>query len=1417
MAQWNPVNPGLAADWRAVASSGSEVLIGGDQGIYRSTDQGQTWALSAYPTATADSLALRRALVYDLQRRGGRFWGIAYDTVANQALIIERSFFTNRWEIQYRDSSGRVPLAQLPGELVVGEQGLILSYDNLTGGWQSINLGLNRDLRSAVAIGSDYWLVGGDSILLRRPEADTAQTWLSQPWEGIIYAFLVNQSEDIMILGGDSLWTSSDTLQTRQYFERFNGPLQLTTATHSSGVSLLGGSQGSFRYNVGDALLEWQPASASYSFRQIGSGSFGQLWATTTDGQLLQGSNGGGEVLPYVGLDLPPGLCAGSTQLLLGVGEPFNDYQWFINDTLIGSGLSESYFFAQPDTYQIRLTVSNGTYSDSIAADLIAFAPPSDTQSVEVPDELFCKSAATFLLLPDSDSSLDYVWSIAGTSVGQLPGNGDTLALPTGLLIDSTWFQLTKRIPQSACAVTVSDSFLVRVENLAPEIGVNWRNAPPDTGVYFVGRSALGSSFSWDFGPGAQPGQANQLIPPAVSYAQPGLKPVQFVVQTDSGCVDTAQGPALGVVNPAAQPPQWLLTLQRLSPLADSIAALRLDVSAQGLSTLSGRYDRWQLDSRAGLNQRDSARGSFAAQYDSVGVLRWWLRSPQPQALGLAALARPGHTWLGGIAADSTSFLLPDGRQTLLPADFDPQDGWLGLLQAQRQWLGWLRWAKGQPQDLAVGPDGGAWVAGRLTGSNFTQIDLIGDSLGAPAGAAHAYLTRLDSAGHGRWIAGIGGSALAPDTRYRVSVSPQGLAYLAGSYQGSATLYAADGSAQSLPPTSGDRDLFLACFGPDGGLRWWATGARDSSGAADRLTSLRCDAQGRIYLLGQVGAGAGAYRFATGDSLGPALPGAGMVLAAWDSSGRYRWGLMADHGVQGDELALASPEALWVAGQSPDTSRLSSTDGLRQGVPATCWLARYDSLGRLQRLLALPDSVGVRPLGLGGSGAGALTLLGGYRLADGADAVALGGGALGLAGSHAFLTRFRPEAAYPPPLTARRLAGGARCAGDSLALAYAWGGQGDSLASVRVFLTAPGQAPQLLYQGAAAPLLDTLRLALPLGDYTGSEHWALRVEVDSPQVIGPILPLRMLSFLPDRRTDLVFCPGETVQLQADTGTVFLWQPGLAVGDSAQRSVSLSPDTTVQLTVAITQTCGVRVDTFVLRPQGLSVAPEVVVCAGDTLTLTARGAEQYLWQSALPFTNPADSVARVHALSSDFIYLTSRDSAAGCTVINSVFVKVPVIPTDAPELMGDTLVALPGYDYQWFVDGFELLSARGQQKLLPLVSGAYQVRLIGEGSCGALSDPQPVDLTDILSLGQPGWQLFPNPAQQQVTLAAPQPQSRWQVRVWSRDGRLCHEASYANTQTAHWSLSGWSSGLYWVEVEADGQRSWLPLSVIASRP
>lgn len=141
----------------------------------------------------------------------------------------------------------------------------------------------------------------------------------------------------------------------------------------------------------------------------------------------------------------------------------------------------------------------------------------------------------------------------------------------------------------------------------------------------------------------------------------------------------------------------------------------------------------------------------------------------------------------------------------------------------------------------------------------------------------------------------------------------------------------------------------------------------------------------------------------------------------------------------------------------------------------------------------------------------------------------------------------------------------------------------------------------------------------------------------------------------DAGSNLDICEGESTNLSASGGDVYLWSTG-----DTTASVSITPTSDLTYHVTVTTSFGCSTSDSVTVTVRTAAAADAgvgdTICAGENTTLQASGGGTYLWENG-----NANSFITVSPVSSEY-YSVTVTAPNGCQAEDSAFVQVTPLPT-----------------------------------------------------------------------------------------------------------------------------------------------------------
>ncbi|MFN5621449.1 MAG: T9SS type A sorting domain-containing protein [Flavobacteriales bacterium] len=201
------------------------------------------------------------------------------------------------------------------------------------------------------------------------------------------------------------------------------------------------------------------------------------------------------------------------------------------------------------------------------------------------------------------------------------------------------------------------------------------------------------------------------------------------------------------------------------------------------------------------------------------------------------------------------------------------------------------------------------------------------------------------------------------------------------------------------------------------------------------------------------------------------------------------------------------------------------------------------------------------------------------------------------------------------------------------------------------------------------------------------------------------------------------CPGETVALTAATPNAsYEWSTGAT-------TESIVVDAPGIYWVNVTTSCGVLSDQVFAYDGAINLdaGEDVQLCAGETATLMATGANEYEWSNGL-----TESIIEVSPAQTT-TYSVTAINVYGCSATDEVVVNVnasPAVPvisiagtatfcSNEPSTL--SIEPISGAQYQWLRNMITLEGAT-EAIYIPQQSGTYTVEIINADGCAATAEP-----------------------------------------------------------------------------------------------
>jgi len=171
-------------------------------------------------------------------------------------------------------------------------------------------------------------------------------------------------------------------------------------------------------------------------------------------------------------------------------------------------------------------------------------------------------------------------------------------------------------------------------------------------------------------------------------------------------------------------------------------------------------------------------------------------------------------------------------------------------------------------------------------------------------------------------------------------------------------------------------------------------------------------------------------------------------------------------------------------------------------------------------------------------------------------------------------------------------------------------------------------------------------------------------------------------------SDDTICFGGSINLSVDTGISFIWTPqnGSLSDSSAQNTMAMPLNTTTYYVTVTNALACIATDTAIIVVNSLpvlTISNDTTICSKDTITITASGADTYLWS-----TGANSQSIKIPVNNTSYIYVTGYYDN-GCYSKDSILITTLTLPLadagwDRTICKGDSifLAGFGGTTYSW---------------------------------------------------------------------------------------------------------------------------------------
>lgn len=213
---------------------------------------------------------------------------------------------------------------------------------------------------------------------------------------------------------------------------------------------------------------------------------------------------------------------------------------------------------------------------------------------------------------------------------------------------------------------------------------------------------------------------------------------------------------------------------------------------------------------------------------------------------------------------------------------------------------------------------------------------------------------------------------------------------------------------------------------------------------------------------------------------------------------------------------------------------------------------------------------------------------------------------------------------------------------------------------------------------------------------------------------------------PTISNDTSMCFGDTITLMAGGASKVEWIPATGLSNPLGSPTLAYPPASTTYVVEYTNTCGVLYDsvTVIVNTISASVSPDVNICRGETVNLSAFGGDTYLWDNETSILSRLDSSSIIVRPTEPTTYYVLVSNVYGCSeylAINVGFYPDPVIDAGKDVVInygGSTVLTPTGTQGSYVWTPSDSLSCANCQNptASPNENIQYTVTLTDENGC-----------------------------------------------------------------------------------------------------
>ena len=1316
---------------------------GGVEGTFKTTNGGANWNKIQY--SGVDSLwleGLNLQYIYassanNIIIAGWNIWNF------NEA-IIKSTDGGLTWTKEFiGPANTRITSISFPTPLIgytAGEKGRVLKTTDGGNNWSLLSTGTTTDFGAVYFTSKDTGFVGGDQILLKT--VNGGATWTTTSFPLWITSFHFTNSS--IGYAGSSVGSAGTIYKTADGGQTWNVQLSgaerginsFFFINDSVGYAAAGYNNSGVIYKTSTAGKYWEPQPTSLKgasrlsifFINDSTGiSVGE------NGTMIKTTNQGGQVAPYAFFTSDHSIFCQDTIVTFYNGGPQNySYYWFLNGAAAGNTLNTSLTFNANSTYTISLIASNGIYTNSISVKVITQPPLTFTLISSMQNYSVCVGGSTNLVVPASVSgvvyrlrngtvvignskngngsnltfstgtvsttsnfnilaqktnlcgtnskvdnytlvvlplpvNLPYVYSNPSVICGlgssgsvqidsseagisyqlkkgsvnigaSISGNGGTIIFPTGPITTTTTFNILATNTLTGCNRQLSKTVVFTMENPIAGMVFSSINSEPGELVNIYNTSTNAASCQWYFGSDASIQSSSSCSSHIVSYTTTGVKTISLTVTSPSGCISSIKDTISIYDGNNLSEDCWAMAFG--GNAADKGSAIAIDSSYVYVVGTYGNSGG-RFNSKIGAASKLPGSGMFLTKYDQHGIIKWLTHITNSSGNSIK-VAGSGNIYVTGKCISPPIFYSVDGTFINPPSNISVT-GFLikynnsGIIQ----WISYFTGPFLFGNDLSIDNNENIFLVGSFS-SSYKIYSASGNTISHDYfdnGVNRGFVTKFNSAGENQWfkvIANVLPVGTGLDSINNCYFVGQGYLY---KYDSSGNLILSKNFPLYIEDLEVDANgncylaianagySVIAKYNSLGILEWFNKNPSQSgAGSLGGGTAITIGSNGRIYL-----AGGGPFLN---------LPGIddSFFLACYSSSGIIQWATRESGLVSNNQAFVSWPHALAIDKKQ------------------NCYLT-----GELGTFPGMP-----------------------YKINK--DTI------LSTQVEDIMLAKFDVNACLGIVLTTTVVSVGSFCSGDSIIVRFNTTGN-ISMQSGNIFNLELSDSAGSFFNTtyiigvysstvSSATIKGTIPINIPSGI-----HYRVRVRSTNYAFSGSesVQNIVINSIIGGAGVDQIICNGNSIQLNATGGITYFWTPSTSLSSITISNPIAYPIITTTYIVTLTGANGCKANDSVIVFVNLlpvaSAGPDVSICTGGTIKLSAKGGTNYSWLPSSGLSSSTVSNPLASPLNSTTYTVSVTKS--GCTASDVIIVSVVALP-----------VADAGSDVAICKGNFTILSGAG---------------------------------------------------------------------------------------------------------------------------